>query len=84
MISKIKCINVMLLAILIILVIGCSGGSGNTPLLPEAGINSPEAGKTGTAVNSHTNWGLWQFSIDPDAKTMDVIRLRTGAMHLMS
>ena len=37
-----------------------------------AGINS----------TSHTNWGLWQFTADVEAETLDVVMLRTGAMHL--
>ncbi len=72
----------LILAIVMLLAYGCSGGGSQSPLIPEAGSKLPAEGQTVNTEASHTNWGLWQFAFDQDAQTLDVIQLRTGAMHL--
>ncbi len=57
---------------------GCSGGSVVTPY-----TDSGDAiGVTTESNSSHNLWGLWQFTADPDAGTLDYVQLRTGEMHL--
>ncbi len=70
----------LLLAIAIVFAYGCSGGGSQAPLIPDTGDNSPLDAASSSI--SHTNWGLWQFVADPAAETLDVIQLRTGAIHL--
>jgi len=71
----------LLMVIAVTFVFGCSGGRSNAPLIPRTdGIAS--MGAAGINSTSHTNWGLWQFVCDPAAETPDVIKLRTGAIHL--
>jgi outer membrane protein assembly factor BamB len=33
-------------------------------------------------MGMHQLWGLWAFTADPDAATLDVVPLRTGGMHI--
>ncbi len=60
---------------------GCSGGPGNAPI-SDTNPLTPSETRLSDAAASHTNWGLWQFTADPAAQTLDVVMLRTGAMHL--
>jgi hypothetical protein len=62
--------------ILMFLTIGCSGGGSN--------ISAPEPVQTASATeqSSHITWGLWQFSADPYAGTLDFVQLRTPDLHL--
>ncbi len=62
----------ILLAVLAAL--GCSGsGDAVNPV-----VEQPVA----QAVDSHQLWGVWQFTADPAAQSLDVVELRTGEMHL--
>ena len=64
---------------IIFTIYGCSGSQTYSPVLPNPdGIQA--AAKT--EGSTHTNWGLWQFYCDPESKTLDVVKLRTGAFHL--
>ncbi len=53
---------------------GCSSGNPATP------VTQSERSVESSA--SHSCWGLWQFTADPEAGTLDVAMLRTGSMHL--
>ncbi len=66
----------ILLAVFLAAWIPACSGNGNIPTAPRGSIN------TASSVNSHQFWGLWQFVADPDAQTLDVIRLREGDFHL--
>ncbi len=70
-----------LLAILLLiwlLALGCSGAGGAvTPDL--AGSDNTDIK---IAEGSHYTWGLWQWVIDPQNETLDIIQLRTGNFHL--
>ncbi len=71
-------------AIILIMLIAVCGCSGN-PTVPNA--QSPDGTITSglertSGSSSHNMWGLWQFVLDPDAGTMDVIPLRAGNMHV--
>ena len=54
----------------------CSSDSGDmNPAVP--------AGKTGVAQeNARQLWGLWEFTANPDAATLDAVPMRNGSMHL--
>lgn len=45
-------------------------------------IVQPGEMKAVAQMGSHQAWGLWQFTADPGAKTLDVMQLRTGSFHL--
>ena len=70
---------------LILLMTGCSSGDYNPPIIPET-INGDAQADIPTAVenapSNHLLWGLWQFTADPAAGTLDVARLRGASMHL--
>ncbi len=65
----------MLITVVTIVLIGCSGSGVNNPVLPDhpQSMNTPSP--------SHNLWGLWQFTADPDAGTLDITQLRTGMFH---
>ncbi len=42
----------------------------------------PEEIATGVSADSHILWGLWQFVVDADAGSLDVVQLRDAGMHL--
>ncbi len=55
---------------------GCSGGGQSVsqdPVLPNPRVSDSA---------SHYTWGLWQWVVDPGAKRLDIIQLRTGSFHL--
>ncbi len=55
--------------------IGCSSGTGSAI--------SPESGLTARMdASSHASWGMWQFTADPVAQSLDVVQLRTSDLHL--
>jgi hypothetical protein len=55
--------------------VSCSGGDA---------LTSPEAVKSEVSASgeSHVLWGLYQFTADQAAGTLDVTTLRTGSIHL--
>jgi hypothetical protein len=64
-----------LLLLAMMLAIGCSSGSGNltVPVEPE---------KSTAMSGSHQLWGLWQFTADIEAQTLDAVQLRMADMHV--
>jgi hypothetical protein len=62
----------------ILFLLGCSSG-GNSITAPE-GI--PSEIKEPNVVASHYLWGYWQGVIDPQAETLELLRLREGNFHL--
>jgi hypothetical protein len=70
---------VIFVAIIMALVsFGCSRGAGiqTNPTTP--GAQNSEV----TSSDSHQLWGLWQVTADPAAGTLDIVPLRTTAMHV--
>ncbi len=61
------------ITISLLFIIGCSGGMGDA-VQPCQDM----ARNTG----NHSLWGLWQFTADPVAETLDVVSLRSGEMHV--
>jgi hypothetical protein len=59
---------------LLIFMVGCSA-QGNNPIAPCG------AGESASADNHYT-WGLWQFTADPEAQTLEITPLRAGNFHL--
>lgn len=55
-------------------IIGCSGG-GSSPI-------DPASEQPRTSQSSHMLWGLWQFTVDPVAETIDIVQLRDADMHV--
>jgi hypothetical protein len=70
---------------LAILIAGCSGGGSGIPITPDNVAGNLTAQTDTNAVSPDSShrmlWGLWRFSADPDAGTLDVTPLRTGAFH---
>ncbi len=66
---------ILILAITIMIAPGCTGGGDVNPVVP---IPPGEISR----VTSHFTWGLWQFAADPGSETLDVIRLRSGDLHM--
>ena len=67
----------LIIIVMAIVVAGCSGASGipSTPGMEAlTSLNSTE--------RSHALWGLWQGTIDPAAKTIDLTPLRIADFHL--
>jgi len=56
-------------------VFGCSSGGG-------IDVTSPGAVESGVTGDSHNLWGLWQFTADPAAGTLDAVQVRMADMHL--
>jgi hypothetical protein len=69
-------IGILAIIIAMMSTFGCSGGNGNSPITP-----GRPAGASITS-DSHQLWGLWQFTADPAAGTLDIVPLRTTAMHV--
>ncbi len=70
-------IVLMLVMLFMVLLGGCSNsGEMVTP------GQEPTLRETDEGIASHSPWGLWQFVADPEKKTLDVMMLRTGAMHV--
>jgi len=67
--------NVFLLITLLVVaaILGCSGG---------ATIPEPAEVHQASSATSHQIWGLWQFSVDPDNRVLELTPVRIGAMHL--
>jgi hypothetical protein len=63
-----------LIIALLICMAGCSTQNSN-PVAPSEPIKS-------TGISNHYTWGLWQFSADPDAQTLEITPLRAGNLHL--
>ncbi len=59
-------------------IFGCSGGTAQ-PVIPS---ESQPPANTADSISSHSLWGLWQFTADPTAGTLDVVPLRTTDLHL--
>ncbi len=59
----------------VLLMVGCSG-SGTAPTAPI------EERAISTIESHHYTWGLWQFTADPVARTLDAVQLRTSNLHL--
>ena len=72
--NKFAALTILLLTIVFLL--GCSSGGGMDVTSPEEPV-----GKSATE-SSHSIWGLWQFTADPVAGTLDVVPIRIADMHL--
>ncbi len=64
----------ILTATLLLTAFGCSQGAD---VVNPANVESIHYGD-----NSHQLWGIWQFTADPVAGTLDVVQLREAGMHL--
>ncbi|MBU1022832.1 hypothetical protein KKB99_00985, partial [bacterium] len=78
---------IITLMILIMLVIGCSSGNGNTPTEPNdelSGIPSSipifTMTDTGDVFNAVQLFGAYELTIDPENQTADLITKRTSAI----
>jgi len=78
-----------LLAIALFLPAAASGCAGNRNLVAPAAPETQSEMTLGTLDHGrqsetppHTLWGLWQFTADIEAGTLDVIQLREGNFHL--
>jgi len=60
--------------LLAIIATGCSSGGDALTANPEH--------KAVSGMEAHNVWGLWQFTADPQAGTLDVDQFRTSSMHL--
>ena len=67
----------ILLLVILTASLGCSGSSGDMASAPD--VQTPSKSAT---VSSHYTWGLWQFTADPAAETLDAVQLRSGNFHL--
>ncbi len=75
MIMKAKRIAYCFLLLLVLVSFGCSS-TPVEPVLPDNAVKYSES------ETSHQLHGLWQFTADPEAGTLDVVQLRTGSVHL--
>ena len=75
---KSKRVFLVILIMSFIYGLGCSGSGGGTPIVPDAVSGESMDASPG----SHSNWGMWQFVCDPEAGTVDVVKLRDADMHL--
>ncbi len=59
---------------------GCSGNEG----ISSATLNSAtlDSSVEAAAMSAHGLWGLWQFTADPSAETLDITAMRTGDLHV--
>jgi hypothetical protein len=64
------------LVITLSVIIGCSSGGGGNTIAPD------EPAITADTSAGNQLWGLWQFSADLEAQTLDVVPLRTSEVHL--
>ncbi len=67
----------LLIFLVFLIAISCSGNGSNTGTLPDE-----SSVKSTMATASHNTWGMWQFTADPVAKTLDCVRLRAANFHL--
>jgi outer membrane protein assembly factor BamB len=75
---KRKVFSCSFLLVLILISWGCSGsGSTNTIAPPTEGVV-----KTSDGYSSHHTYGLWQFTADPNAGTLECVQVRNGNLHL--
>ena len=56
--------------------LGCSGG-GDIATLPD-GVSQRDS----SGIETHMLWGMWQFTADPAAETLEFMPLRYADMHL--
>jgi len=68
--------TVLLSAILVLAIMGCSGSSADLPTSPSM---TPD--RTVETSSSHYLWGMWEFQADPQAGTLEIIPLRSSAFH---
>jgi len=68
----------LLPALLLFALIGCGGT--DIPTSPTSGLSLERAATDST--NNHNLLGLWQFMIDPENETLDVVPLRTCDVHM--
>ncbi len=74
---KMKTVGIAsLLMILLVGVIGCSGGGMADPSLP------PLQERVTSDTETHCLWGMWQFQVKPEAGTIDIVPLRYSDIHL--
>ncbi len=73
-----RTVAILLLSAALIFSLGCSGGTDNTsaPLAPDT------LAERATSLQSHNLLGLWQFTANPDAQTLDFTQLRIADLHL--
>ena len=71
-----KTILLLGLLIAVLSAFGCSSGGDVDVLTPGEASHEQAAEKT------HQMWGLWQFTADPAAETLDVVPMRIAEMHL--
>jgi len=67
-------------AVAMILLIGFLFGCSTSNVIPTTPLM--DAPRTTVGDTSHRCWGLWEFTIDPSAKTLDVKPLRGADLHL--
>jgi len=72
----------LIIAALLLVTTSCTGGgnafsTGTDESEMTLGTSSQEGQN-----QTHFWWGLWQFVADPEAKTLDVVHLRSGDFHL--
>ena len=71
-----KYISVVILLVAVLALFGCSSGGGADVVLPD------EQSRETSGMSSHQLWGMWQFTADPVAQTLEVVPLRDVGMHL--
>jgi len=64
--------TVLLYAIIIALIVGCSGHAPTDPALTD------DDSQTANTFIGHQSWGLWDISIDPDTGVVESVPLRTA------
>lgn len=65
-----KASTVITTVLLVMLITSCSGGNITTPA------------KAIQTTQGHSLWGLWQFTIDPVAETLEFTQMRMSELHL--
>jgi hypothetical protein len=82
--------------LMVIMLIGCSGSGGQLPSMPDYGKDTGGGfdgfdATSGEGVEirdvvydqgGHITWGLFQFILNPTGEAVDIVQLRTGAIHL--
>ncbi len=71
-----KSAAVIILLLTSMFIFGCSSGEGMDVTMPE----EPSAQQKAESI--HYLWGLWQFTADPNAGTLEVVPVRMAEMHL--
>jgi len=72
----IRLIPIVILMTFVALTIGCSASDHGTVIPP---VDATTVDRT---PNVHQLWGLWQFTADPAAHTLDIIPARSADFHL--